>query len=571
MEKNTARIGTGDKRLLGLLVCRLVAKTATIFFFFCAAVILYGQQNDYAEHFIELKIDGTELSIDREFEIEVIIKREAPYLQKNNGDTPRFILEQNADTAELIQSSAIPERDGLHLRYRYRFNKTGRFRFEPELQWKRQTVELTSLDITVHRPRLSEHTPFVWTLYSVSGLPVADGAALEQGTEYILCLTAAFYSAGYTERYRHALQTASAQIEAARLEASRSEAGRSKVFGSAGLGSESAQAQDGRNGAAIRDMHSELPLPTEIVRIECAPSESAALKPLTLTELPFDAAVLINSSDLSNTAGLPDTGISSAVIPVASIPYEDSGHEHYVLAMFSLIPLRIGVQSLPQAQIFFTASGKAFSAPAAYRIDRQAITEAVGKNGADGFTAAAFQALPPETQYSGSTMTEQEKSAAAKQIADYRKQEAATLFSPAIRRERRKLEAVLEIAHPLPLYPRLLGILTAVISGLLLIGAAVCGFRNKKRFMLLCIIIALCSGGLTAVLFRLILRPQGVYTGGNVDPAVRRIPETSSSSVYQLSAGESVIIIRKAPQWYYIKTADGVTGWVSPQWIVQCN
>ena len=94
MEKNTARIGTGDKRLLGLLVCMLVAKAATIFFFFCAAASLYGQQNDYAEHFIELKIDGTELSIDREFEIEVIIKREAPYLQKNNGNTPRFILEQ---------------------------------------------------------------------------------------------------------------------------------------------------------------------------------------------------------------------------------------------------------------------------------------------------------------------------------------------------------------------------------------------------------------------------------------------------------------------------------------------
>ena len=533
MEKNTARIGTGDKRLLGLLVCMLVAKTATIFFFFCAAASLYGQQNDYAEHFIELKIDGTELSIDREFEIEVIITREAPYLQKNNGNTPRFILEQNVDTAELIQSSAIPERDGLHLRYRYRFNKTGRFRFEPELQWKRQTVELTSLDITVHRPRLSEHTPFVWTLYSSSGLPVADGAALEQGTEYILCLTAAFYSAGYTERYRHALQTTSDQAEDSRLD-------------------------ENGGGAAVRDMHSEPPLPAEIVRIECAPSESAALKPLTLAELPFDAAVLINSAALSNTA-LSNTG---------SFETDD---EHYVLATFSLIPLRIGIQSLPQARIFFTAGGKAFSAPAAYRIDRQAITDAADKSGADGFTAAAFQALPPETEYSGSTMTEQEKSAAAKQIADYRKQEAAALFSPAIRRERRKLEAVLEIVHPLPLYPRLLGILTAVMSGLLLIGAAVYGFRNKKRFMLLFIIIALCSGSLTAVLFRLILRPQGVYTGGNVDPAVRRIPETSSSSVYQLSAGESVIIIRKAPQWYYIKTADGVTGWVSPQSIVQYN
>ena len=551
MEKNTARIGTGDKRLLGLLVCRLVAKTATLFFFFCAAAILYGQQSDYAEHFIELKIDGTELSIDREFEIEVIIKREAPYLQKNNGDTPRFILERENDTAELIQSSAIPERDGLHLRYRYRFNKTGRFRFEPELQWKRQTVELTPLDITVHRPRLSEHTPFVWTLYSVSGLPVADGAALEQGTEYILCLTAAFYSAGYTERYRYALQTASAQIEAARPEAPRSE--------------------ENRNSTALRDMHSELPLPAEIVRIECAPSESAALKPLTLAELPFDAAVLINSAALSNTAGLPDTGISSAIMPAASIPYEDSGHEHYVLAAFSLIPLRIGVQSLPQAQIFFTAGGKAFSAPAAYRIDRQEITEAADKSGADGFTAAAFQALPPETQYSGSTMTEQEKSAAAKQITEYRKQEAAALFSPAIRRERRKLEAALEIAHPLPLYPRLLGILTAVMSGILLIGAAVYGFRNKKRFMLLCIIIALCSGSLTAVLFRLILRPQGVCIEDTGEIAVRRIPENTGSIVHRLSAGDSVIIIRRAPQWYYIKTVGGVTGWILSQSIVQYN
>ena len=557
MEKNTARIGTGDKRLLGLLVCRQLARPAAIFLFFCAAAILYGQQSDYAKHFIELKLDGAELSIDREFEIEVIIKRDAPYLQ-GNSDTPQFILEQSADTAELIQSSAIPERDGLHLRYRYRFNKTGRFRFEPELQWKRQRVVLTPLDITVHRPRLSEHTPFVWTLYSSSGLPVADGTALEQGSEYILCLTAAFYSAGHTERYRHALQTASAQIEVVRLEASRSEAGRSGVSGSAGLGSESAQAQDCRSDAAIRDIHSELPLPAEIIRIECAPSESAALKPLTLAELPFDAAVLINSAALSNIA-LSNTGSS------------ETGDEHYVLAAFSLIPLRIGVQSLPQAQIFFTAGGKVFSTPAAYRIDRQAITDAAGKSGADGFTAAAFQALPPETQYSGSTMTEQEKSAAAKQIAEYRKREASALFSPAIRRERRKLEAALEIAHPLPLYSRLLGILTAVISGLLLIGAAVCGFRNKKRFMLLCIIIALCSGSLTAVLFRLILRPQGVCIEDTGEIAVRRIPENTGSIVHRLSAGDSVIIIRRAPQWYYIKTVGGVTGWILSQSIVQYN
>ena len=548
MEKNTMRIGTGNKRLL---VFRQLVKPVTIFLFYCTAAILYGQQS---ENLIRLKIDGNELSIDREFEIEVIIKRDAPYLQDNN--TPRFILGHDADVAQLVQSSAVPERDGLHLRYRYRFNKTGGFRFEPELQWKRQTVKLTPLDITAHRPRLSEHTPFLWTLYSSSGLPITDGAALEQGREYILCLTAAFYSAGYTERYRNALQTAFEQAEDARLKAPLS----------AGLGSEAAQVQDVRRGAAPQDMHSELPLPAEILRIECTPSENAALKPLALTELPFDEAVLINNPDAS-----VEVCISSAVMPTPSISYEDSDNEHYILAAFSLIPLRIGIQSLPQAQIFFTAGEKAFSAPAAYRIDRQANTKSAGKSGANSFTAAAFQALPPETQYSGSTMTEQEKSAAAKQIADYRKQEAAALFPSAIRRERRKLEAALEITQSLPLYPRLFGILTAAVSGLLLIGAAVCGFHNKKWFMLLCIIIALCSGSLTAVLFRLILRSQGVYTGGSGDPAIRRIPEITGNIVYRLSTGESVIIIRKTSQWCYIKTVGGATGWISTQSLIQYN
>ena len=556
MEKNTARIGAGDKRLLGLLVCKLVARPIAILFFCCTTVSLYGKPS---ENLIELTINDTDLSIDREFEIEVTIKRETPYLQKNNGNTPRFILEQKNETAELIQSSAIPERDGLHLRYRYRFNKTGRFRFKPELQWKQQTVELTSLDITVHRPPLSEHTSFIWKLYSSSGLPIAKDAALEQGTEYILCLTAAFYSAGYTERYLQAEET--------RLEASRSES----------LGS-----QENRNSATIRDIHTELPLPAEIVRIECAPSESAALKPFTLADMPFDASVLAHSAALPDmtakihtiphfdTAVSNTDGTNTAVQPKQA-QHEDTGGEHYTLAIFSLIPLRIGVQSLPQAQIHFATGSEVFSAPAAYLIERLNSAEAAGNESADGFTAAAFQHPLAETHYSGSVLSEQEKSAAAKQIADYRKQEAASLFSPVIRRKREALEATLGIAHPLPLYPRLLGVTTATITGLVLIGAAVCGLRNKKRFMLLLITPGLCCGYFTAVMFRWIRQPQGVYTGNSENAAVRRIPENTGSSVYRLSAGESVIIIRKAQHWYYIKTAENVTGWVSPQSLIQYN
>ena len=86
--------------------------------------------------------------------------------------------------------------------------------------------------------------------------------------------------------------------------------------------------------------------------------------------------------------------------------------------------------------------------------------------------------------------------------------------------------------------------------------------------MLLCIIIALCSGTLTAIVFRLILRPQGVCIEETGEIAVRRIPENTGSIIHRLSAGESVIIIRKTPQWYYIKTVGGVTGWIPLQSVI---
>ena len=89
--------------------------------------------------------------------------------------------------------------------------------------------------------------------------------------------------------------------------------------------------------------------------------------------------------------------------------------------------------------------------------------------------------------------------------------------------------------------------------------------------MMLLIATGLCSGFLTALLFQRIQQPQGVYTGESGNAAVRRIPESTGSSVYQLSIGESVLLLRKAQRWYYIKTAAGVTGWVSPQSLIQYN
>jgi len=63
--------------------------------FCCEETALYGQQSD---NFIELKIDSTEFSIDRELEIEIIINSDAPYLQAYS-DTPRFYLAVEGDAA----------------------------------------------------------------------------------------------------------------------------------------------------------------------------------------------------------------------------------------------------------------------------------------------------------------------------------------------------------------------------------------------------------------------------------------------------------------------------------------
>lgn len=521
----TTRSRTGGKRLL---IIYYFIKITTIFLFFCMAALLYGQKSPSN---IEVKITTNKLSIEQELEIEIIIKHDTSHL-KAYRDTPRFTLGRNSDTVQLIQSSILPEHGGLHLRYHYCFNSTGYFQFFPKLIWQNRTQELTPLHITVHGPKISEHTPFLWQIYSLDGTQIPNNIALEQGAQYILCLTATFYSTDYEERY-HALMQAAAEFPST----SSLEKGSKKPDG--------------------QDINQRLPLPTEILRIECLPSENAALKPIELSELPFAATTLFTGKTLSNQIqSINRTALSS------------TNATPYVLALFHYIPLKTGTQPLPVATIQLATGAKAVSSRESYLIEQKKMNSEKFPHTYERLTAPTFEESLPAADLQDEPMNEQEKCAAAHQVAEYRRQEIAALFSPEIRQKRQALEAALRIAHPLPMYPRLFALILTVLSLLLFAGAVLCLVINKKWRMVLLFVAALCSAIGSASLFNRIILPQGVCVVSTGERAVRRIPEKLGSIVHELSTGESVMILRKTPKWYYIKTAEGITGWVHPQSIM---
>ena len=535
MEKTTTRIGTVDQRLLTpLLRLRRFAARGAVVFFCAVAAAVYGQPHDG----IELRLNGDIFFIDQDIEIEVMISHDSPYLRRNR-DTPRFVYEGDAAAAQLIQSSVIPEYDGLHLRCRYRCAHAGQYVFSPALHWERQTLALEPLAITVHQPQLSPHTAFFWKLYSSGGEPLPDTAILEQGREYLLCLHAAFYSSGYAERYARMLH----ELAAVRL---RNDAAADSP--SHGASSEP-PSQYASAASAVHDAAAgSLPLPPEITRIECPASENAALAPLSPEELSVLA-------------------VGAASLPVAAF-------ETYILAAFHWIPLQTGMQNLPRAQIAFAAGGSAVSNPGAYFIDPLSAAAsglAVQKALEDGVsTSAAFAAALQEPSPAASDLSAQDI-AAAKKIAEYRLEELYALFPFAARRERKKLEASLGGVPSLPLYPYILGIAAAAVTVLLAAGAGWHGLRKKKRLMVLFAALMLCCGSGAVGLFARALQAQAVCVAPQDAAVVRRIPESTGSIVHRLAVGEAVLIVRKTAAWYYVKTSGGISGWVPQRSLLVCE
>ena len=568
MEKTTTRIGTVDQRLLTpLLRLRRFATRGAVVFFCAVAAAVYGQPHDG----IELRLNGDIFFIDQDIEIEVMISHDSPYLRRNR-DTPRFVFEGDAAAAQLIQSSVIPEYDGLHLRCRYRCAHAGQYVFSPALHWERQTLALEPLAITVHQPQLSPHTAFFWKLYSSGGEPLPDTAILEQGREYLLCLHAAFYSSGYAERYArmlHELTAVRLRNDAAADSPSHetSSAPPSQYAASAlrntstGLLSQHESAasalhdastsllpQHEPTGLSSHNVVSGLPLPPEITRIECPASENAAFASLSPEELSVLA-------------------VGAASLPVAAF-------ETYILDAFRWIPLQTGMQNLPHAQISFAAGGSAVSNPGAYLIDPLSAAAsglAVQKALEDGVsTSAAFAAALQEPSPAASDLSAQ-AIAAAKKIAEYRLEELYALFPFAARRERKKLEASLGGVPSLPLYPYILGIAAAAVTVLLAAGAGWHGLCKKKRLMLLFAALMLCCGSGAVGLFARALQAQAVCVAPQDAAVVRRIPESTGSIVHRLAVGEAVLIVRKTAAWYYVKTSGGISGWVPQRSLLVCE
>lgn len=271
-------------------------------------------------------------------------------------------------------------------------------------------------------------------------------------------------------------------------------------------------------------------LPPELTRITCSCPENAVLEPYTPTE---------------------------AVITAVVEP-EDS-----VLAAFHWIPLYTGAQLLPQAQIIF-ANGRSTASVA--------LTKSILP--AEKHTAVPVEPVITHPAFlkaadSGSSNTnpaaQQDETAQKKQayiIAQYRFKELHSLFPYAIRSERKKQEALLAIANPLPLYPPLFAIACAVGTLLGAIAAVLLLIKHKKALSILFFTVSgLCGiGGIALYLH--ITGPKGICVEPPLKAAVHQIPEHSGRVIHHLLLGESVHVLQQTPQWYYIRTTAGVSGWV---------
>ncbi|MGP1490841.1 MAG: SH3 domain-containing protein [Treponema sp.] len=537
----------------------------------CSAVLLYGQDAGSA---IEVRLNADEFFAGQELDIDILIRHDAPSLRRNR-DMPNCILEGQNSAVQLLQSSSIPEQDGLHLRSRYRFTQTGTCTLVPVLQWKRMRIELKPLHLTVHEPPLSEQTVFLWKLYTSDGLPAAEETVAEQGQPYLLCLTAAFYVPGYEAQYRGYLRRVAGSAEntgAALLAAPAGSAGGISTAASAGSVEHTASAVPavsagsaehtppvvpaGSSGRTSPAGAAALPLPAGVLRIDCPAAENAAVEPLDASQLP--AAII--ETEISRTG---------------------SGQSP-ILAAFRWIPLSIGMQALPQAAIFLDSGAKVVSQPRNLRVIpwrdsssgddmEKGMERTAHVNGAGQLPHAAFTEKLPEQLPNGSALSVQDEMRYAHRIASLRHRELTAVFPFAARYERKKLEAALGIVQPLPLYPAIYGVLAAVFTVLLLSGAVWLKFRNKKGGMIVALILALCCAGIAAGLFNRTMQPQAVCIALSNAASVRRIPEAAGSIVYRLALGESVWIVRQTALWCYVKTAGGITGWVPQDTLAVCG
>ena len=275
-------------------------------------------------------------------------------------------------------------------------------------------------------------------------------------------------------------------------------------------------------------------LPPELTRITCSCPENAVLEPYTPTE----------------------AAITAVLEPETS-----------VLAAFHWIPLYTGTQLLPQAQILFANGRSTASAAMTKSILPAEKHTAVPTEPLITHPAFLKMANQDNPNASNAAQDETAQKKQALTIAQYRFKELHSLFPYAIRTERKKQEALLAIANPLPLYPPLFAI-ACVVSALLGAIAAVTFLIKRKKVLSTLFGTVSCLCGIGGIALRLhMTSPKGICIESPLKAAVHQIPDHSGRVIHQLLLGESVYVLQQTPQWYYIRTTAGVSGWV-PQHIL---
>ncbi len=477
---------------------------------------------------IEITVKNAILSIDDELEIETVVYHSS---DKNNGYfvPVRFMLEENDEYSECIKSTRNADEERTILNTVYTMKKTGTLTFSSafvDIGIDKKIIP--PFTVTVHAPPLSENTEFSWRISSLNGKTYLNEPPV-QGESYLLFLTADFFFPDeLTDNDVTADKTVSDKPN-----------------------TDMQNAENFNHSKTNPDRFLQQ-LPPELRSIECPAPENAAVDPFHP-----DRSFSYPNSALQHTGGQQHTSGQ----PQIDQTQEISEPPHHILAVFTWTPFFDGEQPLPEAKIQF-ASGKTVFTEPDVRIIQQKEKTTVKKTATAEKKHPAFSKPKPVVQQRSGSENTAELTAVARKIADYRAKELHAIFSAELRIERKKLEASLNLSEVQPLYPLILwrsaGVATLVCSLFLLIF-----LRLKKMLLSIIFSGAVLGCGITAFnLYRDAVQPKGICIIGGEESALRHIPERTGSSIRQLAIGEGVAIETETPEWYFVKTQNGVSGWI---------
>lgn len=317
--------------------------------------------------------------------------------------------------------------------------------------------------------------------------------------------------------------------------------------------------------------------------------------PKTGTPLRLKLEGYFSGTPVSVSCPAPENALLEPVVAIAAEPGSENGW--ITVASYDWTPLAEGVQALPMAILEYTpdtpksaanlklaslprsvsvgwglvagepntvsrALGRAFAEPA------KTNNPAPGKGGADGDGGTAITrpaGLPPEV-----AALPWKAGSYATILHNLRRAEYTRLFPARWRNARLSVEDALDLGETLPVPPAAwkgVCVIGAVLLASLGLFLKLAGVRvDALRYVsVLAFVLALLLAIFAVSVYTRDSLPCAVVTGGDL----LHIPEFNSTVVETLHEGAPVRILRKAGNWYYIKTGSTLEGWLKTEQILQ--